>query len=91
MARRNDDNMVDLYSASNARRPRRKKRRNKARIIINVIASLVLVVSILMLSATVVLGMRPLDETEKETGENLEELFFSITEGEAPRVQEERG
>ena len=77
MARRNDDNMVDLYSASNARRPRRKKRRNKARIIINVIASLVLVVSILMLSATVVLGMRPLDETEKETGENLEELVFS--------------
>lgn len=77
MARRSDDNMVDLYSASNVRRPRRKKRRNKARIIINVVASLVLVFSILMLSATVVLGMRPLDETEKETGENLEELVFS--------------
>ena len=27
----------------------------------------------------------------EEYGENLEELFFSITEGEAPRVQEERG
>ena len=27
----------------------------------------------------------------EQRGENLEELFFSITEGEAPRVQEERG
>ena len=27
----------------------------------------------------------------EEYGENLEELFFSITEGEVPRVQEERG
>lgn len=86
MPERNFDNdSVDLYSVSSNRRRsgnsqpprRRKKRRNKPRIIINIVASLVLVCSVLMVVATAFLGSRPLDVQQEETPGMFENLQLS--------------
>ncbi len=78
----NDNYEVDLYSVSRAQRRTRKKKRNVPRIVFNIFMSLVLVFSILTVSGTYVLGLRPLDQaTEEETAENLEELTYSASSG----------
>lgn len=78
-----ENDSVDLYSMSGARKHKRKKKHNKVRILINTVASLVLAFSILMVSATVVLGMHPITDENGgvETAEGLEDLVTSSHSG----------
>lgn len=79
MARRYDDNdSVDLYSVSaSARKRKKKKKHNKVRIVVNIIASFVLIVSLLVVGGTIFLGARPLQNEPIETASDLEDLVLS--------------
>lgn len=78
------DESVDLYSVSgtrhsgNSRAARRKKKKsNPVRVIINTVASIVLIASILMLTGTVLLGSRPMQRQNEEEPGLYEELLVS--------------
>lgn len=82
MPNRYDDQSVELYSVSSNRRGsrvphRRKRKKAVTRIVINTVASVVLVLSILMLAATAFLGSRPLQLQYEEPSDQFEELVLS--------------
>lgn len=73
MKRKNDD--VDLSSMST--RGRKIRKRNKFRIAVNIVSSVVLVISILGLSSILALGARPISGDTTETASGLEPLQYS--------------